>query len=209
MLPEVKELVVLRQSSPEMLLQLSEAMTERIVLEGEVIAEQGQPDDSMYVIAEGEVIVEIPFTGGREERLLSRGSYIGAECLLGNAPQKRSAKAKTACKLLRLDRSSFDSIIFSQSYEEDEEEEDEDGDTCLAKQLVNIFVVSDSTGESASASVKTAAAQFEYCSGSTCANSRATVFRFVRSAAEIKTIVSSAERCKGLLVGASLSWCPL
>lgn len=74
-----------------------------------------------------------------------------------------------------------------------------DGDTCAASQLVNIFVLSDSTGESANASVKTAAAQFEYCSGSTCATSRATVYRFVRSAAEIKTIVQAAKKSNALL----------
>lgn len=66
---------------------------------------------------------------------------------------------------------------------------------------MNIFVLSDSTGESANASVKTAAAQFEYCSGSTCATSRATVYRFVRSSAEIKSIIEAAKKCNALLVG--------
>lgn len=69
---------------------------------------------------------------------------------------------------------------------------------------MNIFVLSDSTGESAKASVKTAAAQFEYCSGSTCATSRATVYRFVRSATEIKTIVEAAKKCNALLVRPSV-----
>ena len=116
---------------------------------------------------------------------------------------RSAAFAKGDVRLLCLTRTTFDEIVLSQRTEEDEdedEEDEEDGDTCLASQLVNIFVISDSTGESASASVKTAAAQFEYCSGSTCAASRATVYRFVRSAAEIKKIVQEAKKRNALLV---------
>eukprot|EP00435_Cladocopium_sp_Y103_P004617 s4493_g1.t1 len=205
-LPEVKELVVLRKSHTDVILQLARTMVPITVEEGEVIAQQGQPDDSMYIIAEGDVLLEIPRAGRvePEQRPVSQGSYIGAECLLGNTPHKCSASAQTSCRLLRLDRATFDSIILSQREEEDDDDEDEDdegdGDTCAASQLVNIFVLSDSTGESANASVKTAAAQFEYCSGSTCATSRATVYRFVRSAAEIKTIVQAAKKSNALLV---------
>ncbi|CAK9086931.1 Pi dikinase regulatory protein 1) (PPDK RP1) (PPDK regulatory protein 1) [Durusdinium trenchii] len=144
-LPEVKELVVLGRSNTDVILQLAETMLPLTLAKGEVLAEQGQPDDNMYVIAKGDVLLDVPRAGRVE-------------------PERR------------------------------------DGDTCAASQLVNIFVLSDSTGESAKASVKTAAAQFEYCSGSTCATSRATVYRFVRSATEIKTIVEAAKKCNALLV---------
>ncbi|CAK9012426.1 unnamed protein product [Durusdinium trenchii] len=206
-LPEVKELVVLGRSNTDVILQLAETMLPLTLAKGEVLAEQGQPDDNMYVIAKGDVLLDVPRAGRvePERRRVSQGSYIGAECLLGNTPHKCSAIAQTSCRLLRLNRATFDSIILSQSAEtEDDEDSDEDdegdGDTCAASQLVNIFVLSDSTGESAKASVKTAAAQFEYCSGSTCATSRATVYRFVRSATEIKTIVEAAKKCNALLV---------
>eukprot|EP00438_Fugacium_kawagutii_P018481 Skav222412 [mRNA] locus=scaffold4005:175535:176230:+ [translate_table: standard] len=157
-------------------------------------------------------MLEVPHAGQvePERRRESRGSYIGAECLLGNTPHRCSATAHSDCvRLLRLDRATFDSVILSQKTDdEDEDEEDDegDGDTCSASQLVNIFVLSDSTGESANASVKTAAAQFEYCSGSTCATSRATVYRFVRSAAEIKTIVEAAKKCNALVVSSSVEF---
>ncbi|CAL1170910.1 unnamed protein product [Cladocopium goreaui] len=189
-LPEVKELVVLRKSNTDVILQLARTMVPITVEKGEI----------------GDVLLEIPRAGRvePERRPVSQGSYIGAECLLGNTPHRCSASAQTSCRLLRLDRATFDSIILSQTEEEDDDDDDEDdegdGDTCAASQLVNIFVLSDSTGESANASVKTAAAQFEYCSGSTCATSRATVYRFVRSAAEIKTIVQAAKKSNALLV---------
>lgn len=128
--------------------------------------------------------------------------------MLGNTPHKRSATAKTTCRLLRLDRATFDSVILAQTQEDDsddDEEDDGDGDACSPGDLVNMFVLSDSTGESASASVKTAAAQFNYCSGKTCATSRTTVYRFIRSAAEIKKIVAAAKESRGLLVTAQLA----
>ncbi|CAJ1457457.1 unnamed protein product [Effrenium voratum] len=199
-LPEVKELVVLGKSSTTTILQLAKTMVPVTLSEGEVIAQSGQPDDSMHIVAQGDVILA---KDEFSEQAASRGSYFGAECLLGNTPHKRSATAKTTCRLLRLDRATFDSVILAQTQEDDsddDEEDDGDGDACSPGDLVNMFVLSDSTGESASASVKTAAAQFNYCSGKTCATSRTTVYRFIRSAAEIKKIVAAAKESRGLLV---------
>ena len=51
-LPEVKELVVLRQSNTDVILQLARTMVPITVEKGEIVAQQGQPDDSMYIIAE-------------------------------------------------------------------------------------------------------------------------------------------------------------
>ena len=141
-------------------------------------------------------------------------SYFGAECLLGNSPHRSSAVAESDCRLLQLDRTCFDAVIMSQKAddgfdddEEDDEDEDEDGDgaSCLPGDMVDIFILSDSTGESASASVRTAAQQFQYCSGSTCAGSRTTVFRFIRSQSEIQKIVADASSKKAVLVESQLS----
>jgi len=51
-LPEVKELVVLRKSNTDVILQLARTMVPITVEKGEIVAQQGQPDDSMYIIAE-------------------------------------------------------------------------------------------------------------------------------------------------------------
>ena len=127
--------------------------------------------------------------------------------MLGNSPHRTSATAESDCRLLRLDRDNFDSVVLSQTVEEDDFDEDDDDDeegdgvACLPGDLVDIFILSDSTGESASASVRTAAQQFQYCSGSTCATSRTTVFRFIRSESEIRKIIAAAKEKKAMLAG--------
>ena len=80
------------------------------------------------VPCQGDVLLEIPRAGRvePERRPVSQGSYIGAECLLGNTPHRCSASAQTSCQLLRLDRATFDSIILSQTEEEDDDDDDED-----------------------------------------------------------------------------------
>mmetsp|Transcript_84966 Transcript_84966/g.275168 ORF Transcript_84966/g.275168 Transcript_84966/m.275168 type:complete len:411 (-) Transcript_84966:60-1292(-) len=81
--------------------------------------------------------------------------------------------------------------------EEDEEEEDA---TCSPSDLREIFIVSDSTGESASASVRAALRQFDYCFGSTCGTARSTVYRFVRTPGEARKIAEAAAERNALLV---------
>eukprot|EP00439_Symbiodinium_sp_Y106_P082015 s1379_g21.t1 len=201
-LPEVKELVVLQKSNMDLILQLARTMVPVQASKGEVLAQEGQPDSCMLVVAEGDVLLE---RAEQSKGKASRGSYFGAECLLGNSPHRTSAVAESDCRLLRLDRTSFDAVVLSQRDEdeldeEDEDDEDEDGATCLPGDLVDIFILSDSTGESASASVRTAAQQFQYCSGSTCAASRTTVFRFIRSESEIRKVIASAKAKKAMLV---------
>lgn len=72
-------------------------------------------------------MLEIPWAGhvDLERRPVARGSYIGAECLLGNTPHKCSAVAQSSCRLLRLHRDTFDAIIMSQTDEEALDEDDE------------------------------------------------------------------------------------
>lgn len=78
--------------------------------------------------------------------------------------------------------------------------DDEDDTPCNATTVRNIFIVSDSTGESASASVRTALQQFNYCFGNTCGVGRTTTYRFVRTPAEVERIVANAASEDALLV---------
>ena len=48
----MKKLVVLRKSNTDVILELAKTMVPTVVKEGTTIAQQGQPDDSMYIIAE-------------------------------------------------------------------------------------------------------------------------------------------------------------
>lgn len=44
--------MVLRKSNTDVILELAKTMVPTVVEEGTTIAQQGQPDDSMYIIAE-------------------------------------------------------------------------------------------------------------------------------------------------------------
>lgn len=216
-LRDCKEVVVLQKADKETILELVQSMEEVSASAGEVIVRQGDQIGSMYIVVQGDLVVEktpagsaIPLT-----KPAARGDYFGAVTLLGNTPQKTTIVAQSDCRLWRLDRHVFDAVILAhggrvdalqdESWldedEEDDDGEDEDGDLiCSADALREIFIVSDSTGESASASVRAALRQFDYCFGSTCGTARSTVYRFVRSAKEAREIVDIAGDRNALLV---------
>lgn len=206
-LQEVKELVILQKASQATRARLAQSMVLITASEGDVIVRQGELVDFMYIVSDGQI--EIQREDAEIEDTLRKvgacGSYFGAESLLGNTPQKTTVIAKSNCRIWRLERGVFDAAILAQQQApgasgEDEDDEDGDGQTCASTDLKEIFVVSDSTGESASASVRTALQQFNYCYGGTCGTSRTTVYRFMRSEEEAKKIVAAAKEKDALLV---------
>ncbi|CAE8589294.1 unnamed protein product [Polarella glacialis] len=206
-LREVKELVVLQKCSKEIIQKLAESMVLVRAAAGEVIVSQGGLDPHMYVVASGEVVIQREQSGGEEplQKGGAAGSYFGAESMLGNTPQKVTVIAQSECQLCRLDRDVFDAAILSQNdvqedLADEEEEEEDDNASCSTSDIIEVFVVSDSTGESASASVRTAMQQFNYCSGSTCGVSRTTVFRFMKTEGEARKIVAEAKERNALVV---------
>jgi voltage-gated potassium channel len=66
---------------------------------GSAIVRQGQPGDSMYFIAEGEVEVR---TGGARIGLRP-GQFFGEAALMTGEPRNATVVATTATRLLRLD----------------------------------------------------------------------------------------------------------
>jgi CRP/FNR family cyclic AMP-dependent transcriptional regulator len=71
---------------------------------GQVIFEQGQNGDKMYVIQEGEV--ELSF-GGQATEVLEMGEMFGEMALIENKSRSGTATAKTACRLVPLDQKQF------------------------------------------------------------------------------------------------------
>lgn len=203
---EVKEVVLLQKASKETLAKVANAMVKVKAPAGSAVVNQGELSDAMYIIADGEAIVQLAKAGNEAPltKLQMRGAYFGAMSLLGNTPQKTTVVAQSDLELFRLDRAAFDSIILSQSEEKEgaseEEEEEKEVPPCGTSDLKEIFIVSDSTGESATASVQTAMRQFDYCFNATCGSSRTTVYRFVRTAEEAKRIASLAKERDALLV---------
>lgn len=208
-LHDCKDVIVLQKSDKATINELVEKMEEITANAGETIVHQGDLIDSMYIVVEGELIRKKTELGNETPviKLIGRGDQFGAVTLLGNTPQKTGVTANTNCRMFRLDRQSFDSVILANACSsvealEDEEEEGEDGEgeVCTPGGLKEIFVVSDSTGESASSSVRAALRQFDYCFGTVCGQARSTVFRFVRRPEEAQKIAEQASKCNALVV---------
>jgi CRP-like cAMP-binding protein len=75
---------------------------------GQVIFQEGDAGDRMYVIQAGEV--ELSF-GGRIAESLETGEMFGEMALLGNKPRSGTATAKTECRLVPIDQKRFTFLV--------------------------------------------------------------------------------------------------
>lgn len=77
---------------------------------GEVVVRHGQPDRSLYIIAEGQLEIMLPGTergAARRLALVAPGSVFGEQSFVDGEPRSASVIAATACKVHRLSRESF------------------------------------------------------------------------------------------------------
>lgn len=76
---------------------------------GAEIFKDGASGDSMYVVIVGEVeiVKDVPTGGMRVLATLGSRSVFGEMALLTEETRSAGARAKTACKLLKLDRAAF------------------------------------------------------------------------------------------------------
>jgi len=83
--------------------------------QGELIIKQGDPADTFYILAKGEVEI-VQETGGGQPTVVNRltnGQFFGEVGLLTGAPRNASVRAVTHCDLLALDRDTFRAVIGS------------------------------------------------------------------------------------------------
>jgi CRP/FNR family transcriptional regulator, cyclic AMP receptor protein len=73
-------------------------------LAGQVIFDQGEPGEVMYVVQEGEVDI---FIGERLLETTGPGGVIGEMALVDRTARSATAVAKTDCKLVPLDENRF------------------------------------------------------------------------------------------------------
>ncbi|HUG14312.1 MAG TPA: ThiF family adenylyltransferase [Thermomicrobiales bacterium] len=99
----------------ELFAELRGFMDEREWGPGSVIVRQGDPGDSFFVIAEGDVQVErsSAATGGEPEVVarLGAGDYFGELALLSDEPRNASVVASTVCRTFELSRPSFEEFL--------------------------------------------------------------------------------------------------
>jgi len=193
-------LPMLRMAENSLLLRLASLMKEVNAMPGDTIVKVGDEKASMYVIADGKVEIDRPLSVGSEQdaatRTGSRGDQFGAATLFGtSSSQRANVTAKTKCQLWRLDRDAFDAAISENSRKM--QAEANAGDVVAKSDSREIFVVSDSTAESAHYSVRAALRQFGEERRRT---SRTTVFRFVHDPKEVRQIVTLAANKDALIV---------
>jgi len=94
------------------LLDVIRGLSYQTVAPGDVVVSEGEPGDSLYVLASGQARV---FVQGfdrhqREVRRLVSGDFFGEISLLNGTPRTATVIAATECDLLELDRSAVAAI---------------------------------------------------------------------------------------------------
>jgi CRP-like cAMP-binding protein len=83
------------------------------VPEGDMIVEQGDLSDSMYIIESGSVDIRERLSGSRQEALLAtlhKGQFFGEMGTLAGGRRSASAYARSRASLIRLDRETLEFI---------------------------------------------------------------------------------------------------
>src|SRR5918995_4506577 len=80
---------------------------------GEVIMHQGDPGDSLYVVASGAVKIVLPSTEGEEAIIatLRPGDFFGELALLDGAPRSATATSLEQSETLELPRATFHDLL--------------------------------------------------------------------------------------------------
>jgi HEAT repeat protein len=99
--------------SPADLKHVAEVATEQVYPDGEVIAEQGEPGDEMYVVLSGELRVLVSRDGGAATEVARRaaGEYVGEMAVITQAPRMASLVAAGPVRALAIDRRRFERIL--------------------------------------------------------------------------------------------------
>jgi HEAT repeat protein len=113
--PLVERVVFLRkvplfaQLPPQDLQPIAAAAEEHVFPAGDVLAERGDPGDTMYILVDGEVRV----VGGGDQELAVRGTgdVIGEMAVISSHPRAASLVARTDVRVLELHRPAFEAIL--------------------------------------------------------------------------------------------------
>ena len=90
------------------------AMEEKAFSSGDVVIQQGDEGDCLYIVDSGELDCFKILPGTSKEKFLKTyvaGEAFGELALLYNCPRAATIKAKTSCILWSLDRDTFNNIV--------------------------------------------------------------------------------------------------
>ena len=84
----------------------------RSYAKGDIIFNQGDPSDAVYIIYEGEIILYVSEAGHqREVARVSKGEVLGEMGVIDKRPRGATAVAATDVKLVKLSPSTFNAMI--------------------------------------------------------------------------------------------------
>jgi len=85
----------------------------RLVPQGKVIFQRGDPAECMYVVAEGEVEIVV---GDECVDVLGRESIFGEMALISREPRSGTARARTDCRVVEITEKRFLFLIENTPY---------------------------------------------------------------------------------------------
>jgi hypothetical protein len=98
---------------PAELKQVAAIATELFYLDSDIIAQQGDPGDEMYIIVSGEVLVMADH-GGHSASVLARrgpGEYVGEMAIISQEPRMASLVAQGDVRVLNIEQAQFEAIL--------------------------------------------------------------------------------------------------
>ena len=99
--------------NPADLKQVAAIATERLYPAGELIAQQNEPGDEMYIIVSGEVSVMAGSGAGPGTEVARRkpGEYVGEMAILNRKPRMASLVAAGDVRLLCIEQLQFEELL--------------------------------------------------------------------------------------------------
>jgi hypothetical protein len=109
----LRRVPLLADLSPADLKRVAAIASEQHYLDGEIIFEQGEPGDEMYVVVSGEVrvLVESGDNGNREVARRKVGETVGEMSVISGSLRSASLVAAGDVHLLSLDQKSFEGLL--------------------------------------------------------------------------------------------------
>jgi CRP/FNR family cyclic AMP-dependent transcriptional regulator len=98
---------------PEDLRELSTHLSERRYRAGEIVFNQGDHGDAMFIVAEGQLNIFLPGEASRRISLkdIGRGEFFGELALFDDQPRSASVLATTEAVVLELDRATLSTYL--------------------------------------------------------------------------------------------------
>ena len=113
-IPLVERVIFLRKASlfaalpPQDLQPIAEVAEEHLFADGDMIAAEGEPGDTTYVIVDGEVDV---VAGNRTLAVRGAGDVIGEMSVISSRPRVASLRAKSDVRVLEIHKPAFEAIL--------------------------------------------------------------------------------------------------